>query len=172
MLGVAPASLTIMKAKEELGKLQIANFVKRVSEATSKDILRRSMEVIVEYFPIDRVQKSSKWYPFEANEHPELRRHLESNVGIYSFYNSEGRIIYLGKAEINLFKEMIQTYNRSFNGKYIIFAVAHPRDRFKPKPDGTVRRVSKQSIKLADTASFFFRLTKFKSPLYCLSKLC
>jgi hypothetical protein len=155
MLGVAPASLAIMRKKKKLGNLQIANFIKRVAEAKNKTLLEGSVETIVEYFPIDAIQKQSYWYPFDGIDHPELQTILKTNIGIYSFYNSEGRLIYLGKAGKNLFGEMIQTFNRPFKGKYVMFAVSHPREKFKPKPDGKVRQITKQEAILADTASFF-----------------
>jgi hypothetical protein len=51
--------------------------------------------------------------------------------------------------------EMIQTYNRSFKGNYVVFSVRHPRDKYRPKPDGKLRQLRKQQVLLADTAAFF-----------------
>jgi hypothetical protein len=49
---------------------------------------------------------------------------------------------------------MTQTFNRDFNN-YRIFAVDHPRNRFRPNPDGKLRRIRVQNATLADTAKFF-----------------
>jgi hypothetical protein len=171
MLGVKQASLTIMRRNKKLGNLQIANFIRRVAEAKNKTLLEGSVETIVEYFPIDAIRERSLWYPFDGSAHPELETILKKNVGIYSFYNSEGRLIYLGKAGKNLLGEMIQTFNRPFKAKYVMFAVAHPRDKFKPKPEGKVRQITKQELILADTVSFFSAYKIHNSLIFPLEAL-
>jgi hypothetical protein len=118
-------------------------------------MLLNSIRPIVEYFPIDAVQKRVRWYAFDEKEHVELTNILNDEKVIYAFYNSEGRLIYLGKAETTIFGEMTQTFNRSFSDNYVIFAVKHPRERYKPKPNGGLRQISKQEAILADTAKFF-----------------
>jgi hypothetical protein len=157
-IGVTQAALSVMKGKQEIGARQFANFLKRVVESKTGDLLAESIQPIVEYFPIDAIQKrdkSSRWYAFDETDHPELAKILKAQKGIYAFYNSEGRLIYLGKAERSLLLEMTQTFNRNFRDNYVIFAVGHPRNRFKPKPNGKLRGIRKQQAILADTARFF-----------------
>lgn len=157
-LGITPPNLYTMEAKTDIKPRQFANFIKRVVEAKTGDLLAASIQPIVEYFPIDAIQKrdgSSRWYAFDEAEHTKLADLLRSQKGIYAFYNSEGRLIYLGRAEKSLLVEMTQTFNRNFKDNYVIFAVTHPRNRFKPKPDGKLRRIRRQQAILADTARFF-----------------
>ncbi|MBV8104280.1 MAG: hypothetical protein JO223_06600 [Hyphomicrobiales bacterium] len=155
-LNVSPALISnLSHQRRELSGRQLANIIKAVVNHTTENLIKTSVETIVEYFPVERHKIRTRWHPLNKASHPELAALLEKSIGIYVYYNSEGKVIYLGKAEKSLMGEMIQTYNRPFYDNYVIFSVKHPRDQFKPKPDGTMRALRKQQVILADTASFF-----------------
>jgi hypothetical protein len=155
-LNVSPTLISnLANQKRELSARQVGNIIRRIVNYTTNTLIDNAVETIVEYFPVEPHKNRTRWHPLNKSSHPELAELLEKSVGIYVYYNSEGKVIYLGKAERSLMSEMIQTYNRSFKDNYVIFAVRHPRDRFKPKPDGTMRSLRKQEVILADTASFF-----------------
>lgn len=156
LLGVTPPSISTLKKTTNIGNRQVANFIKRIIEHKSENILENAIETVVEYFPIESIlgRSEKRWYFFDSDKNETLYNVLKKNIGLYSFYNSEGKIIYLGQTKKNLFDEMLQTYNREITN-YSMFAVEHPREKYRPDPDGKLKKLKKIRIKLADTAAFF-----------------
>jgi hypothetical protein len=72
---------------------------------------------IVEFFPIERVRskKGARWEFFDSStpDGKKLRAELSAAHGLYVFYNSQCRAIYLGKARrMNFWFEAKSAYNR------------------------------------------------------------
>jgi hypothetical protein len=79
-----------------------------VRKTAEKTLLQRAIRTIVEFFQIETAKSQggnlpeifSTWSE-DGNQHPYLhglRKELEKYNGIYIFYDSSGRAIYVGKA--------------------------------------------------------------------------
>lgn len=156
VLGVTPAAISNLRKKEEISSRQSSNYIKRIVGAKKSEILNAAIKPVVEYFPINATQKRSekRWYFIDEDKNDHLLKVLKSNIGIYSFYDSQGKIIYLGKTKKNLYDEMVQTYNRDFR-QYFMYSIHHPREKFRPNVDGKLHDLTRMSVILADTAIFF-----------------
>ena len=155
-LQTTPALYANMNNVRSIGKRQVKQQIARVLKARIK-VLENSIIPIAEYFPVEAEQKRDRgrWYPFNEEQNRELAAALRNAKGLYSFYNSEGKLIYVGKGERTLYGEIVQTFNRDFGESYTIFSVKHPRDKYKPRPDGRMRQIRRRHAILADTAAFF-----------------
>jgi hypothetical protein len=77
---------------------------------------------IVEFYPLAPIPSAkgarTELFDFSSTTGKVLRKALEQARGIYIFYNSQCRAIYLGKANpMNLWYEMKSAFNRRGAGK-------------------------------------------------------
>ena len=69
----------------------------------------RLIEPIVEFHKISPVRSGGSWrLVADKTKEGRLRNRLRRNVGIYAFYDSGGRVTYLGKTENDLWNEAKQ----------------------------------------------------------------
>ena len=155
-LGYNPASISQLK-QGNLTKLVFERYLKKLIVHNKGAVLKEAVHPIVELFPVERLPSSQgKTFSVVSQKvHGELVTALDESFGIYAFYNSEGSIIYLGKAEKqSLWKEMNLSYNRS-RPSYKMLGVNHPHGRWKPNDRDTYRKITKKTISLVDTVSYF-----------------
>jgi hypothetical protein len=84
-----------------------------------------------------------------------IRAELKAAHGIYVFYNSQCRAIYIGKADsLSLWTELKNAFNRKREAQ-TIWKVQHPRigETFKPAYKKK-RRIKKRQVYLHEIASF------------------
>jgi hypothetical protein len=125
----------------------------KLSQNTRK-YLKEQINPIVEFFPIEGDEKSDRSFlDLSRPDCKKLRGDLDRSIGIYSFYNSEYELIYLGKTKSSLWAEMKHAYNRTMTD-YSRFKVYHPSDVYKPT-SGKVRVIQRKSIHLYDCAAYF-----------------
>lgn len=112
-------------------------------------------KVIVEMFPVSESDRHHRSFLNEAlSDQKELINILKDTIGIYSFYNSEMEIIYLGKTKNNLWDEMKTAYTRSMP-HYKKYFVNHPNGKFK-RPAGTSpRKLQLRELFVWETAEYF-----------------
>lgn len=86
----------------------------------------------------------------------DLRDYLKRKKGIYIFYDSQGKPLYVGKAKKqNLWSEMNNAFNRDRETQKIRF-VSHPTNDVKFVPASIKKRAIRlQHIWLHDMASYF-----------------
>ena len=99
---------------------------------------------IVMMFPLPEGEppKGKNKQLLDKKEHPELHRHLVEENGIYVFYDSSGRCVYLGKTKNTLW----QRARFSLNNREIPLVLANPGDQ---------RQVKKNSVPLYKVAAYF-----------------
>ena len=108
---------------------------------------------IVEFFPVFNLGSVSVFDDKNENHEP-LRKALVAKKGIYSFYNSEGEIIYVGQSSTNLWRRMRQSFERE-KARYEGYFVNHPRERFSPRQDQRVRKIKRMPLRLEEAAELF-----------------
>ena len=107
---------------------------------------------IVEFFPIDSYEgilDTSK------PDHAALRDVLSSCCGLYSFYNSELEVIYVGKTvKRNLWAEMTHVFGQREMAHYERYSVQHAHGRYSAGAK-SVRKIVRTPTYLADAAGYF-----------------
>jgi hypothetical protein len=143
-------------ARKNMTPMIVANVVKRAANAAKSSLSRDWIKTLVEFYPVHRTdsRQGAKWEILDKEQ--EKQRPLyqllrETKRGLYSFYNSEGSIIYLGKTKNELWYEMNGAFNRNMES-HEVWTVAHPASRAFTQ---TMRRIRRTNVHLYDTARFF-----------------
>ena len=142
VLGVTVGTLINWKNRDEdLSALQVASALAKSRSAAVRKSQFETIQPIVELYSINRCEsaQSASWLVFNggagANLYAKgLRDALRESHGIYIFYDSRGRALYVGKArEQTIWKEMNLAYNRKRDIQKISL-VHHPErnQEFKP----------------------------------------
>ncbi len=106
VLGVTVGTLINWKNRnEDLSALQVASALAKSRSAAVRKSQFETIQPIVEFYSIDRCEsaQSASWLVFNggasANLYAKgLRDALRESHGIYIFYDSRGRALYVGKA--------------------------------------------------------------------------
>ena len=137
------------------------------NERYSKETLKfidQNIRPIVEFFPIELDEKSDRSFlDLSRADTKKLRADLTSSIGIYSFYNSEYELIYLGKTKSSLWNEMKVAYTRKMSD-YKRFYVDHPSSIYK-STSGGVRAIRRRNMYVYDCACFFSAYRVESKPL-------
>lgn len=138
---------------ERLGAKAVAKLIKRSTDAGTENHASL-IRPVVELFQVEPDSKSEKdFIDTRLDDRKKLKRLLEKEIGIYSFYNSELEVVYVGKTKTSLWKEMKQTYNRKMP-RYKRYQVNHPHGRFSSPTDG-VRQMKLGDFHFYDAVSYF-----------------
>ncbi len=160
-LGITSSALT-----QYANQLTTENVAKMVESAWDRGALAGAefgIFPIVEFFPISHSDskqgKSWEILPISrlaTDRDNQLRKKLQESIGIYFFYNSECKVIYVGKTEDqSLWTEMKQTFNRKITS-YKYNYVYHPdRENELASPLSTNRKIVSYQAYLHDTAYYF-----------------
>jgi hypothetical protein len=120
------------------------------------------IQALVEYLPLNR-SDSARYAKYEIfNAAPdEVSNHYLSKIkeltrgksGIYIFYDSVGRAIYVGKArEQSLWAEVNLAYNRDRGDHQELYAVKHPTRNFRE--NRLDRKIQRLQFYLHDIARY------------------
>lgn len=107
---------------------------------------------IVEFYPLNKTpSRKGVKYEIVDQRTTKIKDQLQS-FGIYVFYDSRGKAVYVGKAKNQtLWDEMKSVYNRSRNKFQEIKKVSH----LKKGGTGKNLKISKQQVQLHDIATYF-----------------
>lgn len=133
-----------------------------------------SIRPVIEYYPIDWiVSRQGATYEFLDSKEPrqkELKALLMKKRGIYLFYDSMGKAIYIGKAKRqSLYAEMKSAYNRNRFHNQKIWIVQHVSQQriFDPAKEAA-RQITHKPMALHDIASYF---SAFEVDLYLIDNI-
>ncbi len=151
---------------EPLSDTEILNLLKDIREADAKEhkekICAEFINTIVEYFPIKKVEsKGRKNYEISSpntDDHmkqkwDDLREKLENTKsGIYIFYDSSGRAIYVGKtsAKSSLWARMKSSFNQDQQKSRQLYRIDHSPDA-KPLD----QKLGPKPVQLHELAKYF-----------------
>jgi hypothetical protein len=151
-----PARISqIRNSPDKFGPRSLAKLIQRLTETQTAKAFREAVRPVVEFFPIEisTVRKIVGIYHLTLLV-TEVKERLRASKGLYAFYNSQAEIIYFGKAQWRcLFDEMIQAFNRELPHDQI-YGVRHPWGRYRSTRTDELRRIKKEKVTLADTASY------------------
>lgn len=165
-LGISVQSLGNWRSRETITPRQMFNLLKCVSKAAKQQAQTNAIYPVVEFFQIQStsvgggenrrifdVSNSDSSHPYLAG----LKRELELHRGVYIFYDSRGRALYVGKTRTqSLWKEINLAYNRDRDQRIqSIFRVQHPERRQNFRTADEIRRQIRQvSVRLHELAAY------------------
>lgn len=163
-LGVSEATLTNWKNRDEdLSPLQVANALAKSRVAAVQKAQLETIQPVVEFYPINKClsKKEASWQLFngceEANLYAQgLRAELEICFGLYIFYDSRGRALYVGKArQQSLWREMNLAFNRPREIQKV--SLVHHPDRNQEFKSGyeKLRQPKDTQLELFELANYF-----------------
>lgn len=161
-LGITPQAITHWKRNRlGLSSLQVANFIKKTRKQAVSDSQSILIKPIVEFYPITKIKAGKDYelftYDASAKKYPrELNGYLKEAVGLYIFYDSRGRALYVGETTAqNLWKEMCLAFNRRRKGQDIT-RVTHPINNIVFKTaNEKERKLKDANLRLHELASYF-----------------
>jgi predicted transcriptional regulator len=114
ILGINQGQLSSYINKNNAGNNAIKNMLNDLVGHIRKNSLQKVITPIIELKKI-KPEKYNAKYLILANEHKKdvLKDSLEGKVGVYLFYNSQGKNIYIGKTEKDLYFEICQQFSRN-----------------------------------------------------------
>jgi len=163
-LGVSVQTLHNWKNRDEdLSPWQVASALAKARTSAVKTSQLTTIRPIVEFHSIDPcLSKQEKtWVLFSTGSDSTLyvqglKEKLDIHHGIYIFYDSRGRALYVGKArQQSLWKEMNLAFNRERAVQKIVL-VGHP-DRNQEFKTGfeKLRQPKDTQLELYDLATYF-----------------
>lgn len=163
-LGVTTQTLINWKSRDEdLTVNQIATAIAKSRGSGYRQAQYQAIRPVAEFFRIDKVstKRDAAWQVFSDDDDATtyargLREALDSSHGIYVFYDSRGRSLYVGKArEQTLWKEMNLAFNRRREVQSISL-VKHPErnQEFKAGYE-KLRQPTDTQLELFDIAAYF-----------------
>ena len=163
-LGTKAAQLSNWRTKgRDITNREIAGMFERSRKAAVEEAQRTAIMPVAEFYPIERTRspREAKWQLFASADNaplPErgLRDALDTAQGVYVFYDTRGRALYVGKTKkLTLWKEMNSAFNRD-RGRQELFRVQHPtRNQEFVSATDYPRRIRQVSVALADIAAYF-----------------
>lgn len=166
-LGVSGTTLANWRARETVTSRQMAGLLTSAAKASRQRALAEATRPVVEFFQIRRASIGSgdTYRIFDAgrggDEHPYLsglKRELETRKGIYVFYDSRGRGLYVGKTKAQtLWQEINLAYNRDRDPRLqSILRVQHPERRQDFRNSDEMRRqIRPINVRLHELAHYF-----------------
>lgn len=157
-LGSSPAVIDVLDDLESVSAKRVCGLIQRAQAAVADDWL----SVIAEFHHIEKTlsKGEKKWEILkrDSSEHKRLITALESNIGIYLFYDSAGSVIYVGKTKRKkggLWAEMKSAFNRR-NVDNAIYRVRRSRRKNALLTDGGQHLpITREVVPIHETASYF-----------------
>ena len=166
-IGMTVPGIQVWKKRTQFTERQVSELVHKASLAGARNIQTSALRPIVEFFPIT-VTESKQGTKFEiigtrtdgGDQHQYLhglRQELDNHSGIYIFFDSRGRAIYVGKTrKQSLWKEMNLAFNRERGEIQKIKRVMHPaRNQAYTDSNEKARQISDHFVPLHELASYF-----------------
>ena len=164
VLGISLNTLSNWKRQDEnLSPQQVATALAKSQAAAVSRAQIETIKPIVEFYRIEKrpTKSETRWQIFDGGKDAiwyaqGLKKELNTYGGIYIFYDSRGRALYVGKAkEQSLWEEMNQAFNRR-RGVQKIALVQHPElnKEFKPGYE-KLRQPRDTLLELSDLAAYF-----------------
>ena len=163
-LGISAATLSSWRnGDSNISASKLANFIHRTVTKCEREARLYSIRPIVEYYPIEPSESKlgAKWELFDTKDKKnqrqiKIKEYLRKSSGIYIFYDSQCKAIYVGKAkDQDLWYEMNNAFNR-YRETQKLKAVNHPTtgQSFFPAYEAP-RQIKNSYFLLHDLACYF-----------------
>lgn len=136
-LGTSPAKIQYWETNEPT-----ATIVRNIVRLVRNTAIRNAIDPVMEFHKLKHDHGHKDDTLRKKIDNKEICERLNSAKGIYSFYDSNGRVIYIGKTEKNsLMIEMSQAYGLI-------------RPNYRRKLLGNSGKLKSHKLKIEDTADF------------------
>jgi hypothetical protein len=161
-LGLTVAGLANWRSKENITVRQMVGLIERVEKRAVQRAEGTAIRPIVEYCRLERCssKRDARYEIFSTAGDAALylqglKEELTAHRGVYIFYDSRGRALYVGKtAKLTLWQEINNAYNRERSIQNIR-RVEHPqRKQAFRKADEQRRQIKPANIQLHDMAAY------------------
>lgn len=163
-LGISVQSLVQWKSRQAITARQMGGLLFKMEAAAVRSAEEKSIQPVVEFFPLSRTWAGSRYELFDPKDergriHPYrdgVHKQLASTHGVYIFYDSRGRGLYVGQARHQaLWVEMNNAYNRRRQLQNIR-RVDHPERRQDFRTSDELRRqIVNRNVCLYDLSYYF-----------------
>ena len=164
-IGISGQSIQDWKNRPNIPPLQVAGLVHKASLAGARNSETNPIQPVVEFFQIQKRRSpyKAKYQIFDeivANKENKylkgLKTKLDSNYGVYLFFDSRGQAIYAGRArKQTLWKEVNLAFNRARGEVQKIKRVIHPKRSQEYKTsDEKARQIVGQAVSLHELAHY------------------
>lgn len=155
-LGITPVTGMKYNKKKDLSNSDVWHLIKKARRTG----IKASIQVITEYYPITLtpLRNNHDFIDVKGDRnHSELKKELENSCGVYVFYNSSGKAIYIGKAvKQNLYKEMRSAFNRPRNEtKDTMVIIRSQHNINKMKNISFDKGVKRDRVNISDVSAYF-----------------
>lgn len=166
-IGITVPGIQLWKNRTQVTERQLSELVHKASLAGARNMQSSALRPIVEFFATKRTESTQgKKYELISTKTANggkhayrlgLRQELERHSGVYIFFDSRGRAIYVGKArKQSLWKEMNLAFNRERGDVQKIKRVNHPaRNQAYTTSKEKARQISDHVVPLCELASYF-----------------
>lgn len=155
-LGITPVTGSKYNKKKDLNNSDVWHLIKKARIAG----IKASIQVITEYYPITLtpLRNNHDFIDVKGDRnHNELRKELMNSHGVYVFYDSSGKAIYVGKAiRQNLYHEMRSAFNRPRNetkDTMVIIRAQHTINKMKNVSFN--KGVKRNRVNISDVSAYF-----------------
>jgi len=166
-LGKSITWLQNLRKRKDVTTRQVVGLIFESQKKNVNNILKTAISPIVEFFdlpPVDpKNETRTKIFETNGNQYLKgLQEELEANHGIYIFYDSGGRTLYIGKTERTLWQRINETYHSKI---VKLRLVGHPQRNQKYKTlEEKDRQIRSMRIHLHELA-FYISAYKVAKPL-------
>lgn len=158
-LGVSRGTIyNWMNSEQRLTGSKVAAALVRVAKESRKEAFRDTIRPIVEMYELDSAPQAKgdgwvMWDKSAGRYGAELRAELEKCSGVYIFYDTSGRALYVGKAKgTKLWGEMNNAFNRR-RAVQTVKLTKHPvREQAFVPGDEQHRQIPPRQLVLGDMA--------------------
>jgi hypothetical protein len=162
LLGMSMPALGLWKRRKTgITSRQICNAIASTRERAKEEAHASAFRPIIEFFPIKPFKQSTKFCVFDDEkgknkQRAGLRAELSASSGLYIFYDTRGKALYIGKAvRQDIWKEMNLAFNRARSAQNISL-VKHPINNVKyVAASEKIRQPIDTPRKLVDLAAYF-----------------
>lgn len=139
---------------------KVASALMKVAKESRKSAFKETIRPIIEMYALDSVPQAKgdgrvMWDKAAGRYGAELRARLEAANGVYIFYDSSGRALYVGKAKsTKLWGEMNNAFNRERDVQTVKLTRHPVREKAFVPGDEQHRQIHPTQLMLADMARY------------------
>jgi hypothetical protein len=157
--GLGGIAIAPLKKAAPLTSRQISTLVHKAYRAGQSNLQKTAVQPIVEFYELAQSGGRTKQLLFDVGQdlyRQGLQEQLATRHGVYVFFDSRGRALYVGKAKrLTLWEEATNAFNRDRKDVQAIRRVNHPTTNRQYKTyDEKGRQIRKVRVALCDIAAY------------------
>lgn len=174
LTGVSSPRLSQFKASDKTVTIaSLAKIFREIATQAEQRITKNGIRPIVEFLPIEPSNRKSDLFDPEKSPkyYKPIRDSLANSTGVYVFYDSRGRVLYVGKTESGyIWNEAKDALYRKRKEAQEIYRVSHPKKN-DVTYDIKTKHIKRTDLRLCDIATYFSAYAINKSMIHNIESL-